>query len=155
ADFRYQVRRFLRRCAIRSESIIVRTLDNADPSLARAATDHWLSSISIRYGRPSRPIVRDFAKQFRTPVDAGLEAIPFNPEQVFGEVVEVGGAPRGLWVGQASSTHCLGIYVLIADTRVINLSDFMLLRAMATGRDCGVDYVNVGGSELATLFRFK
>jgi len=154
ADFRYQVRRFLRRSVRRQDSIVVTNFKNDRGLGSQAAIDNWMASIRARYGT-LRPVVRDFAKQFRSPVEAVVAAARGSPENIHGEIIEVGGVPRGLWLGQAISARCLGVYALLGDTRVTNLSDFVLLRALEAGRDLGVEYVNLGGSELASLFHFK
>ena len=102
-----------------------------------------------------RPKVRDFDACFRKPVMSLAEFVWDNPDSATGCVISVGQRPCASWIGSPISNVCFGIYVLFADTSLQNLSDFVLYMALCEGRARGCTWVNVGGSELESLFHFK
>jgi len=154
-DFRYQVRRFLRSQERTNSAIDIRSLRTTTDFETSHAIERWLESVRRRYSGADRPKVNSFVSTFREPVVAIIRAARNWNSSIVGEVLGVNGRYSALWAGEKVSDTCFGIYVLIADTNVKNLSDYTLLRALLGARSVGAKYVNLGGSELSSLFRFK
>lgn len=156
AELRYQVRRFVRDARQKAVEVGVRSLSAVGSAEVHAAIRHWMGSLQERYSKPGRPEVADFSECFRRPVEVVIDGVR---EFVFsggvGELAFVEGKPRGGWAGAWVSSKCFGVYILFADTGVRGLSEFIMYRAGLYALISGYQFVNLGGSELDSLYSFK
>jgi|GEM_PF-2898358 len=156
ADFRYQVRRFGRRLdGSRKATVQIQTLGNLTLGECEELLVRWSSVVETRFGKRGWPQVRNVQSCLLEPNRAVLESALSRTDGPVGELVRVGEVPAALWIGEAVSSTCLGLYALIADTTVFNLAYWILLRALVHARTAGMRFVALGGSETENLFRFK
>lgn len=154
-DFRYQLRRFYRRVEQAGSSVELVDFLSVEEDGLRAAVERWVESIRRRFAARGWPLVRDYERCFVEPNVSVISTVRAGKLQADGLVILVDGVPAGLWISGPISRTCDGVYVLISDTRVYNLSYFTLLTAMLAARDRGKSFLTLGGSELESLFRFK
>lgn len=154
-NLRQQVRRFYRLylnkdIPLKLEPIIDARLVDLD-----AALSDWCVSARKRFALAGRPRVRGFESCFLEPVQAVISFARRHPDDAVGFLIKVSEKPSGLWIGTRISEICFSINVLLADTTVNTLSDFTLYLALLQAQKLGAKWVNLGGSELESLFRFK
>jgi hypothetical protein len=154
-DFRYQLRRFCRKYLRNGVEVTEAPVTQSTLDVTNQALHNWLESVKIRFSQAGRPKVVDFNACFREPVEALLEFALQHPNDVIGSVISVGSRPSSIWLGSRISEVCFGVYILLADTRVRNLADFTLYRALCNASMLGFQWVNLGGSELRSLYHFK
>lgn len=153
-NLRYQVRRFCRRSLVPGGRVRRQDLRESKRAEIQDGLARWFESLQQRVsGRPG-PRVDDMAKCFLDPVVAVIEMARCGAE-AHGELVVLNDVPVAVWVGADVSSACYGVYVLVADTRVKHLSDFVVYLTMCWARDRGSTWMNIGGSELSSLFHFK
>ena len=156
SDFRSQIRRWGRRMVRDgNEKFVVQDLRQTSFLECERMLSDWSLVVEKRFLERGWPKVRDAKKCLYEPNLAVFLAAYSHKFTTCGEVFLIDGIPRGAWVGEQLSTKCLGIYSLIADTSIFNLSYFVLLRSLMFARSEGLSHVTLGGSESESLFRFK
>jgi len=61
----------------------------------------------------------------------------------------------GLWATEEIDTVSHGLYAAVFSRETTGLSEYLYMKLMQTLSDDGVEYLNLGGSELETLYNFK
>lgn len=154
-DFRYQVRRFCRRYFNEGISVNNELLSNCKMEDVELAINNWLESVKKRFKQPCRPKIHDYGACFSKPIQEVARFVHQNPTVGEGSLITVGDVPSAMWIGSHISEDCFGIYVLFADTSIRGLSEYTMYLALLRAKELGVRYVNMGGSELESLFMFK
>jgi len=121
----------------------------------KEVVQRWYASVKYRFSRGLGMRVRDFNRCFLDPVQSVIQYCFAHPEGVVGTIINVNEKPSALWIGSRVSDQCLAIYVLIADTAIKNLSDYTLYSCLRQAHEMGIAWVNLGGSEVKSLFEFK
>lgn len=154
-ELRYQIRRFCRLYLERGVTLDRVRVSEAQFEDIHKALENWLESVKKRFAQAGRPRVRQFESCFLEPVQAVIEFTRRHPAEATGCLIKVGEIPSALWIGTRISSICFSVNVLLADTSIVGLSDFTLYLALLEGQGAGASWVNLGGSELESLFRFK
>jgi hypothetical protein len=153
--FRYHLRRFTRDRLVRSERVDTLSIASVNQSDAETAIESWMDSVRLRFSSRPDGDGADLDGCYRQPVVSLMDLAREAASEIVGDLILVGGRPRGAWLGSRISAQCLGVYVLFADTRIRGLSDYALYLALRKARQCGSSFANLGGSELESLFFFK
>lgn len=157
SDFRYQVRRFGRRLLAPTgeRRVQLRPLREVSQEDVSRLISDWINSVSQRFLQRGWPQVRNLYECLSVPNEAVISAAMTHPDISHGDVIFIDDVPVGLWIGEAISTQCLGVYALIANTKHFNLSYLVLLLAIVSALRKGFHFLALGGSETESLFRFK
>jgi len=155
AEFRHQLWRFLRTYPERGASLTLQTIGAAEATDINRALRNWSNSLRNRLQRAGQPRVRDFSRCFLDPVQAAIDYARHDNGDTVGQIVAVENEPSSLWIGTRISRECVAVNVLLADTTVKSLSYYTVYLACHLAHQLGAGCVNLGGSELESLFRFK
>jgi len=84
-----------------------------------------------------------------------FQVVQAYPDSARVIMFQQGRRPAGFTVWDEPCVKTANLLVNLGDTSITGLSDFQLVSACKTLRDQGVQYLNMGGSELETLDAFK
>ncbi len=154
-EFRYQIRRFCRLYLAKEVTFAKKPIMDTEDRQIDKALSNWLDSVRKRFAQTERPQVCNFAACFVEPIKAVTAFSRECPREIIGFVISLEDVPQALWIGTQVSQLCFSVNVLIANTSIVGLSDFTLYLAIREAQRLGLRWVNLGGSEIETLFRFK
>jgi len=155
SDFRYQVRRGLRR--LKSMNIDWRRVKFCDIPVndLERLVYQWAERAVGRFRARGWP---DIVTPYETLVVPNVVVIRralLDQDHASGQVILIDGKPSAIWIAEDNGRGAVGIYCLLADTLWHNLAYLNLACAMHQARQQGARFLLLGGSELESLFRFK
>ena len=155
SDFRYQVRRGLRR--LESMAAVPESVDLSGIGVGQLErlVGQWADGAVGRFRSRGWPDIVSPYETLIAPNIAVIRKALSLSEGVDGQVLLINGEPAAVWIGEDNGRNGMGIYCLLADTRWYNLAYLNLAHAMQRAHERRGRLLLLGGSELESLFRFK